>query len=239
MKKLTTCLSLFIITFLNSACSKVNFREEFFKHRPCAEVKYRCLPESQGNQEKPMFAPSKPYVITAQDRANMEQDRTLSMYKEISQMLEIYYPGFWEGVTDEQVKIAWMAKVDEISKRYFGHSRMEGDFMAMAHICAIIGTDFESKPNLQFIVKKLQQDKEDPSAVSHVIDYLRFEILKKDYDVGGVHYNTWSLRGIQEGMPKITRHIPDFYTESKPQNQKENLYKVYKKWRQARGVYDL
>ncbi|TGZ99386.1 hypothetical protein D3M79_06515, partial [Rodentibacter pneumotropicus] len=141
--------------------------------------------------------------------------------------LEIYYPGFWEGVTDMQVRIDWMSKVDEISKRYFGNNRMEGKFMAIAHICSIIGIDFENKQKFQFIVKKLQ-DKEDPLVLSHIIDYLRFEILKKDYDAGGVHYNTWSLRGVQEGMPKITRHIPDFYTESKPQNQKENLYKVYK-----------
>ncbi|WP_303013698.1 hypothetical protein [Rodentibacter pneumotropicus] len=236
MKKFTALLSVFILVFTTSACSKASFRDEFFKQRPCAEVKYRCLPE---NQEKPMIDTSKPYVLSAEEWAKIEQDKTLRMYKEISQMLEIYYPGFWEGVTDMQVRIDWMSKVDEISKRYFGNNRMEGEFMAMAHICSIISIDFENKPDFQFIVRKLKQDKEDPFAVSNIIRYLRFEILKKDYDVAGYYYNTWNLRGVQEGMPKITRHIPDFYTENKPRDTKENVYKVYEKWRQAGGVYDL
>ncbi|WGE42558.1 hypothetical protein [Actinobacillus equuli] len=226
MKKLTTCLSLFIITFLNSACSKVNFREEFFKHRPCAEVKYRCLPESQGNQEKPMFAPSKPYVITAQDRANMEQDRTLRMYKEISQMLEIYYPGFWQDF-DEKTQLVWLEKVDEITKRYYPN-RQDYHLESMASICAIIGLNFETDPNLAFVVQKIKS-RNDYGVLVDINDYLRFEVLGKDFDDGGVHYNTWSLRGVQEGMPKITRHIPDFYGESKPQNQQENVYKIYRK----------
>ncbi|OOF59934.1 hypothetical protein [Rodentibacter myodis] len=236
MKKLTALLFIVTVILMNSSCSKASFREEFFKHRPCAKVKYRCLPE---NQEKTMIDPSKPYVLNAEELAQIEQDKTLRMYKEISQMLEIYYPGFWEGVTDLQVKIDWMIKVDEISKRYFGNNRMEREFMAMAHICSIIGTDFENKPNFQFVVRKLKQDKEDPLAVSNIIRYLRFEILRKDYDVGGYYYNTWNLRGVQEGMPKITRHIPDFYTENKPRDGKKNVYKIYERWRQMGGVYDL
>ncbi|WP_018652939.1 hypothetical protein [Actinobacillus capsulatus] len=213
-----------LLVLAMTACSKPSFREQFFKERRCPEVQYKCLAESQ---EKKMLDLSQPYQLSDEEELRIKQDDTLRLHREIIKMLEIYYPDFWRD-TDEKTQLAWMAKVDEISKRYFGKNRMEGDFMAMAHICAIIGTDFESKPNLQFIVKKLQ-DKEDPLALSNVIRYLRFEILKKDYDVAGYFYNTWSLRGVQEGMPKITRHIPDFYTENKPRNPQEDVYKVYKK----------
>ncbi|WP_244151937.1 hypothetical protein [Rodentibacter myodis] len=113
MKKSTALLFILTFMFLNSACSKASFREEFFKHRPCAEVKYRCLPE---NQDKTMIDTSKPYVLSAEEWTRIEQDKTLRMYKEISQMLEIYYPGFWEGVTDLQVKIDWVKQVHELTK---------------------------------------------------------------------------------------------------------------------------
>ncbi|WP_018652940.1 hypothetical protein [Actinobacillus capsulatus] len=228
MKKPTALLSVFVITLLNTACSKAGFREEFFKNRPCAEVKYRCLLENLENQEKPMFDPSKPYVITAQDRANMEQDRTLRMYKEISQMLEIYYPGFWEGVTDEQVKIDWVKQAHELTKKYSKYPTLRGELENMAMICSILGINFDQDPKYKFIIDKFKNS-DSPSVLGDVHDYLRFEVLKKDFDDGGVHYNTWSLRGVQEGMPKITRYIPDFYTESKPQNQQENVYKIYRK----------
>lgn len=228
MKKPTALLSVFIIALSNTACSKADFREEFFKNRPCAEVKYRCLLENQGNQEKPMFDPSKPYVITAQDRADMEQDRTLRMYKEIGQMLEIYYPGFWEGVTDEQVKIDWVKQAHELTKKYSKYPTLRGELENMAMICSILGINFDQDPKYKFIIDKFKNS-DSPSVLGDVHDYLRFEVLKKDFDDGGVHYNTWSLRGVQEGMPKITRYIPDFYTESKPQNKQENVYKVYKK----------
>ena len=95
------------------ACSERNFREEFFKNRRCAEVQYQCLPESQ---EKKMLDLSQPYRLTDEEEARIEQDNTLRMHHNIIKMLEIYYPGFWQD-TDEQTQLAWVGKVDEITKQ--------------------------------------------------------------------------------------------------------------------------
>ncbi|KMK51594.1 hypothetical protein RO21_05265, partial [[Actinobacillus] muris] len=161
--------------------------------------------------------------------ARIEKHKTLRMYREISQMLDIHYPGFWDGVTDEKVKLAWMEKAHQIAKKYYAPPLARGEISMMAHICSIIGLDFETNPKFQFVVDKLKNDEYGTSNTSiSIIDYLRFELLRKDYDIGGIHYNTWSLKDTQEGFPPITRYIPDFYTEAKPQNPNENVYKIYK-----------
>ena len=52
---------------------------------------------------------------------------------------------------------------------------------------------------------------------------------------GGNQYNNWSLRGVRDGMPPVTRHIPDFNTEWKPYNSEENRERIYRKWLNERG----
>ena len=155
------------------ACSERNFREEFFKNRRCAEVQYQCLPESQ---EKKMLDLSQPYRLTDEEEARIEQDNTLRMHHNIIKMLEIYYPGFWQD-TDEQTQLAWVGKVDEITKRYYPN-RQDYHLERMASICAIIGLDFEKKTNLAFIVQKIRSSSTYVPLVD-INDYLRFEVLQK------------------------------------------------------------
>ena len=175
--KSTALFSLFICALC--ACSERNFREEFFKNRRCAEVQYQCLPESQ---EKKMLDLSQPYRLTDEEEARIEQDNTLRMHHNIIKMLEIYYPGFWQD-TDEQTQLAWVGKVDEITKRYYPN-RQDYHLERMASICAIIGLDFEKKTNLAFIVQKIRSSSTYVPLVD-INDYLRFEVLQKDYDEGG------------------------------------------------------
>lgn len=174
-----------------------------------------------------MKLPNEPYLLTEKDYARIEKHKTLRMYREISQMLDIYYPGFWDGVTDEKVKLAWMEKVHQLANKYGDTPILRGEIEQMASICSIIGLDFETNPKFNFIVNKLKTN-HSPSLFRDIHDYLRFEVLQKEFSQMGTHYNTWSLRGVQDGMPPITRYIPDFYTEAKPQNPNENVYKIYK-----------
>ena len=225
--KSTALFSLFICALC--ACSERNFREEFFKNRRCAEVQYQCLPESQ---EKKMLDLSQPYRLTDEEEARIEQDNTLRMHHNIIKMLEIYYPGFWQD-TDEQTQLAWVGKVDEITKQYYPN-RQDYHLGRMASICAIIGLDFEKKTNLAFIVQKIRSSSTYGPLVD-INDYLRFEVLHKDYDEGGNQYNNWSLRGVRDGMPPVTRHIPDFNTEWKPYNSEEDRRRIYRKWLHERG----
>lgn len=55
------------------------------------------------------------------------------------------------------------------------------------------------------------------------------------HDEGGNQYNNWSLRGVRDGMPPVTRHIPDFNTEWKPYNSEEDRRRIYRKWLHERG----
>lgn len=222
MQKNTTLLLLGLVTVVITACSKPDFREEFFKHRRCPEVQYQCLAESQ---EKKMIDLSRPYQLTDEEEARIERDNTLRMHREIIKMLEIYYPGFWQD-TDEETQLSWIAKVDEITKRYYGENRMRAELERMASVCSIIGLNFEQNPKLDFIVKKIKSNSTYGPLVD-INDYLRFEVLQKDYDEAGNQYNNWSLRGVRDGMPPMTRHVPDFNTEWKPYNPDENQWRIY------------
>lgn len=222
-------LGLGLLVLAISACSKSSFREQFFKERHCPEVQYQCLPESQ---EKKMIDLSQPYQLNDEEEARIERDNTLRLHRNIIKMLEIYYPGFWQD-TDEKTQLAWMEKVDEITKRYYP-KRQRYHLELMASVCAIIGLNFEADPKLDFVVQKIKSSNNEGVLVD-INDYFRFEMLQKDYDEAGNQYNNWSLRGVRQGMPPMTRHVPDFNTEWKPYNPEENRRRIYKKWLRERG----
>ena len=216
-------LGLSLVAFVITACSKPSFREEFFKQRHCPEVRYQCLPESQ---EKKMLDLSQPYQLSDVEEARIKQDDTLRLHREVIKMLDIYYPNFWQD-TDEKTQLAWMEKVDEITKRYYPN-RQRYYLEIMASVCAIVGLNFEADPKLDFVVQKLKEGKY--RLLGEINSYLRFEVLQKDYDEAGNQYNNWSLRGVRQGTPPMTRHVPDFNTEWKPYNPDENVERIYDRW---------
>ncbi|XHN80507.1 hypothetical protein O1Q80_00106 [Lonepinella sp. MS14435] len=215
-----------------SGCNKP-FREDFFANRRCAEINYGCLKESQptNNKENTIFQPMR---LTQEQWDKIYYQKKLKIYGEVAKMLDIYYPGFWLD-KDEAFQLAWVEKVDEIAKRYNPNRRRE-TLEIMASVCAIIGSDFEQDPNLDFIVSKLKKGNLYLN-LRDINNYLLFEILKRDFNQVGRQFNTWTLRGVQEGMPKITRKIPDFYTEWQPDNEQENVWHIYDS--QIRGLEDL
>ena len=106
---------------------------------------------------------------------------------------------------------------------------MRAELERMASVCAIIGVNFEQEPKFDFIVKKIKSNS-DYGPLIDINDYLRFEVLQKDYDEAGNQYNNWSLRGVRQGTPPMTRHVPDFNTEWKPYNRNENVERIYDRW---------
>ncbi len=221
MKKIVNLTVILLFTLCLSACGQQSYREQFFKNRPCKAIQFHCLPEAQSQQKNLTVAKQTP---EKQEMDAIKQHKTERMYDEITQMLDIYYPDFWMD-KDKAFQMAWVAKVDEITKRYYP-KRSRSALEKMVLVCAIIGSDFEDKPELDFIVKRLK-GKEFRSAAGFILDYLRFEVLEKDYNITGTQYNNWSLRGAGTGMPPITRHIPDFDDEWLPDNPDENKVAVY------------
>ncbi|WP_318256342.1 hypothetical protein [Rodentibacter caecimuris] len=139
-----------LISLLLLGC-KQSFSEQLYKDRHCAEIKYECLNESQNKttQENNMF---KPMQLNKEQWDDIRRRETLQVYSEVAKMLDIYYPGFW-GDKDETFKLQWIENVDNIATKYYGkHER--GTLEVIAQVCAIIGSDFETNPKLDFIVKK-------------------------------------------------------------------------------------
>ncbi len=232
--KIIQLLMILGLSGLITACQGKSYREQFFKDRPCKAIQFHCLQEAQPKptrqankpQEAAMIDPNKPYQLSKQEMDAIKQHKTERMYDEITQMLDIFYPDFWMD-KDKDFQMAWVAKVDEITKRYYGQNRWRETLEKMVLICAIIGSDFEDKPELDFIVKRLKSDGEIATSPILILNWLRFEILEKDYDITGTQYNTWSLRGARTGMPPITRHIPSFSDEWLPDNPDENELAIY------------
>ncbi|OOF53190.1 hypothetical protein [Rodentibacter genomosp. 2] len=204
-------------------CEK-SFSEQFYKDRYCVEIKYECLNESQNKmtQENNMF---KPMQLNKEQWDDIRRRETLQVYGEVAKMLEIYYPGFW-GDKDEMFKLQWIENVDNIATKYYGkHDR--GTLERMASVCAIIGSDFERNPKFKFIVNKIMSNRRS-IYLTDIRDYLRFEVMKKDFDISGIQYNSWSLREAKNGMPPFSRKVPDFNSEWKEDNEKENVWSIYK-----------
>ncbi|WP_244151930.1 hypothetical protein [Rodentibacter myodis] len=131
-------------------CNK-SFRDEFYENRQCAEIKYECLNESTENK---MLDTNKPYRLNQVQLNDIRRRETLKVYDEVAQMLDIYYPGFWQD-KDKAFQLKWVEEVDNIVTKYYGkHER--GLLEKMASICAITGNDFEMKPDLKFIVNELK-----------------------------------------------------------------------------------
>lgn len=215
------------ISLLLSACERQSYRERFFAGRPCQPIQFKCLNESQREGDDTITIPENRYQLTLQDMDSIEQRRTERMYAEITQMLEIYYPNFWADKADKDMQMAWVAKVDEITRRYYPR-RSRGDLEHAVLIYAIIGSDFEEKPEFDFIVERMQSDAGSNMSLFDIYNWLRFEVLKKDYGDDGTQYNNWSLRGADRGMPAFTRHVPDFDNEWLPDNPNENVWEIYK-----------
>ena len=225
-KKFLIILSILVLV----SCQK-SFHDKFYESRKCSEIKFECLDESK---EEKMLDKNKPYRLSQVQMDDIRRRETFKVYEEVAKMLGIYYPGFWKG-KDKEFQLKWIEEVDNIATRYYGkHDR--GTLEKMASVCAIIGIDFETNPNLNFIVAKLRTSKVD-RPLGEIRDYLRFEILKKDYDQAGRQYNNWRLRGVQDGMPPFSRRVPDFDTEWKEDNEQENVWSIYS--RTVRGESDL
>lgn len=222
MKASKVVIPLLVSLFL-LGCKK-SFSEEFYKDRRCTEIKYECLNESQGmnNQENTMFTPMK---LNKEQWDDIRRRETLQVYSEVAKMLDIYYPGFW-GDRDEAFKLQWIENVDNIATKYYGkHDR--GTLEKLASICGIIGSDFETNSNFKFIVNKIMSNRRS-IYLTDIRDYLRFEVMKKDFDISGIQYNSWSLREAQKGMPPFTRKVPDFNSEWRENNEEENVWLIYK-----------
>jgi len=170
----------------------------------------------------------KVYVMSKERLAAIRRDEKQRMYIEITKMLDLFYPDFWgDTPLDEQIK--WIMQVERKKEDFAQMGNSQGSLEKMAHICAIIGIDFDSKPEHRPIYTFLQSDIVDFS--TDALDYLYFVYLERDYEGGGIHLNGWSMRDALGHLPYPKRHVPRFSDElpnGKSQNFDYSIWRIYK-----------
>ena len=186
----------------------------------CPEVRYSCLSETQDKTGRE--------TVLATQTPQSSNDLA---YAEVAEMMEIIYPGFWqETPQDEQLK--WVMQVERIGAKYHYWPLNTRSLVTMAAICAVIGTDFESKaehaPTVKFLTVLA---KDGNGSVEEVLDYLLFAHLERDYDTSGKHYNSWTQRGrFKTFVEPPERPVPHFddVLEANHYREGHDAWKVFK-----------
>lgn len=193
----------------------------------CPEVRYSCLSETQDE--------------TWLD-VDFSSETTLNSnslaYAEVAEMVEVIYPGFWQETAQDD-RLNWVMQVERIGNKYQRFKFTTRSLVTMAAICAVIGTDFENKPEHAPTVNFLTILAEDGNgSVEEVLDFILFAHLERDYDTSGKHYNSWTRRGrfktFVEPPKRPTPHFDDVL-ETDHYRESHDAWKVFKTTIEAGG----
>lgn len=213
--------------------SRENFnRQAIDSTRLCTAMKYECQPKFKdpktqqrinANEVTPM---KDVYQLSEKEEQAIELRRQQREYKEITQMMELYYPGFWQDKSQEE-RVQWVMEAEKLVHKYdLAGSRGRIELMAM--ICGIIGLDFDQNPDYDFIIRHFKRTELcKPCRLVDTFDYLYFNYLEKDFDDGGYQYNTWRLRDVMTYFPESQRHIPSFTHEFVEYNREADIDRIY------------
>jgi len=184
-------------TLLMTACEPAEppyDRTIIVKEKECEEVQFRCLPESRNskhvthtsNQPSPTrkgtTVDQAPYQLSEREEQQIAHRKQQRMYKEITQMLDIYFPNFW-GDTPEETKMDWVLQVhnklrdyEKEDPKYTPSLRQSLQYMVI--ICAIVGIDFDQQQGHAPLTAFLKDSSwPESTRLSGVIDYLLFTYL--------------------------------------------------------------
>jgi len=174
------------------------------------------------------FLMDRTYQLSEREEKAIKQRRKEKDYDEIAQMLDLFYPGFWKDAPQEE-RIQWVMQVEKKAVRYNPTGAGRGPTQIMANICAMIGLDFETKPEMAPIVKYLSTIKNgNHGQMSQTMDYLHFTYLGWDYKLSGNYITGWSLSSALGSLPYPKRRVPRL-SEDMPGGA---MYqKAHDKWR--------
>ena len=215
-----------LLVFSLSACGEKHPRDSQYNStainvkKLCTKVLFRCLPESK---ETTRFKPNKNsqenntvdkdvYQLSDKEEHQIEQREQLVVYKEITQMLDLYFPGFW-GDKPEDERMEWVRqvhfKLQEYDKAHNYDAKERGYLEGMAIVCAIIGIDFDQKPGHEPIATFMKNN-EYPSLIrlGNTVNYLSFVYLKRDFTLSGNFISKWTLRSALAELPRPSRKVP-------------------------------
>ena len=237
-----------LLVFSLSACGEKHPRDSQYNSaainakKLCTKVLFRCLPESK---ETTRFKPNKKsqennavdkdvYQLSDKEEHQIEQREQLVVYKEITQMLDLYFPGFW-GDKPEDERMEWVRqvhfKLQEYDKAYNYDAKERGSLEGMSIICAILGIDFDQKPGHEPIVAFMQNNEyADSTRLSGTINYLTFVYLKRDFTLSGKFISKWALRSALRELPRPARKVPslDDAPNETMYHKEYDIKKIYK-----------
>jgi hypothetical protein len=179
------------------------------------------------NKTKEQIMSDKVYIMGKEELATIRRQNKRRMYLEISKMLDLFYPDFW-GDTPVEEQIKWIMQVELKKEQFPKFGNSQGALEVMTHICAIVGIDFDTKPEHKHLYDFLTGEFD---FSTDALDYLYFVYLERDYGRGGLHFNDWSMRDALGHMPQPQRHVPSFPDEmpdGKAQNFDYSIQRIYK-----------
>ncbi len=205
---------LILYCFLVTACEASQFDKAVFENgRPCGEVKFSCLPESQNPAWKEKLVEANKMSeasinqMTADEAKKMGELRILAFIDEIIVKLEDEFPGFWDGA-DKQTRRNWVVEAIHKTEELGGVSR--GDGITGAFMFAYLGLDFEQNKDYAPFVKYLKEyDMSISGKMVDIVDYIEWVVFGKDINHWGHRISRWSMRDILNYLPNPKRELPE------------------------------
>jgi len=209
----------------------------FKEGRPCAEVKFMCLPESQDKswQSIPlkdgldMFELSPEVMAKRKAIIQRWRDEEDGKVKEQSVKLAAISEAFYDRVEAKQFLVKmekdlekefpgfWRDVPKKVRYRWIRRAMSKAKKLGyneskpngIIEICARIGLDFDLDSKWEKITKFLIL----PNGTNHGYDiiasrYIDFTVFNKNIDAYGRPINDWSLRTAFRYLPKPKRPIP-------------------------------
>ena len=235
-------LLLLLVVFQLNACGEASKdytqskyyvdKTNFAKGRPCAQVLFKCLPESQDkvwqeidpndktlieNQQltEAEYNVAKQRVIEADKNMKLtkgmmksfeEMEHTRFIEKQ-AENLEKEFPGFWRDVP-KPVRIRWVRRAVTKAHKY-GYNKGKNNEIQVIELCARIGLDFDLNPKWEAIAKFISlPDGPLLGYAGEAAMYIDFTVFEKDFSPSGNKFTDWYLRTSLQYLPYPKRKVP-------------------------------
>ena len=211
--------------------------ERFKEGRPCAEVRFMCLPESQDKswQSVPTKDHIEDFELTPEVMRKRQaivqrwRDEEDGKVKEQSMRLSLISEDFYDRVEarkfleemeqdlEKEFPGFWRDVPKKVRYRWIRRAmnkakQFEADPKqnnVIVELCARIGLDFDKDPKWEYIVQFLKHDpRHIDDSMGIVIDYLDWTVFSKTHSFTGTPITDWLMRGAHPGLPWPKKPYP-------------------------------
>jgi hypothetical protein len=208
--------------------------EKFKKGRPCGEVKFMCLPESQDKtwQRGPTKDHIEDFELTpevlrkrqeiVQRWRDAEDGKVKEQSMQLSQLSEAFYDRVeakkflseMEESLEKEFPGFWRGVPIKVRYRWirlamnkakrFGDDSKQNN--VMVELCARIGLNFDKDPKWRVVTEFIAKDPKNHLSVT--VHYIDWTVFGKTYSRTGVKITDWAMRRAHPGLPWPKKPYP-------------------------------